>query len=208
MKKENWEICKEFGFDYGHRVWSQKLDVNYSIDDQTVCRHLHGHRGKVFIHLIADKLTNGMCTDFKHLNWAKKFIDDYIDHKFILDLNDPWFVNIINATPKYENNKLVKLNTNQLLNTKDGHELTVKEVYVPGTDHFAGFILDVDELAGPEKEFFEGFFLVDFLPTSENLSKWLFDCVEAKMSLINVTTSKIEWWETPKSCSVYTNTHK
>jgi len=204
----SWEISKEFGFDYGHRVWSQKLNKEYSIDDETVCRHIHGHRGQVHIHLSAECLTNGMCTDFKHLNWAKKFLDDYIDHKFILDTNDPWFINIINATPVFEDGKFVRVKTTYPLNTSEINELNVKEVFVPGTEHFAGYILEVDHLQGPEKEFFEGFFLVKFLPTSENLSQWLFECVDAKMSLIDVTTSKIEWWETPKSCSVFTRPDK
>jgi len=205
---EKWEISKEFGFDYGHRVWSQKLNIDYSIDDQTVCRHIHGHRGQIHIHLTASELTNGMCTDFKHLNWAKKFIDDYIDHKFILDVNDPWFVNIINAKPIFDGDQIVKLETTLPLNTKDGKELIVEKVFVPGTEHFAGYVPVVDELSGPEQEFFEGFFLVNFLPTSENLSKWLYECVDAKMKLIDVQTSKIEWWETPKSCSVYTGCTK
>ena len=202
---EKWEISKEFGFDYGHRVWSQQLNTDYSIDCQTVCRHLHGHRGQVHVHLTSTELTNGMVTDFKHLNWAKQFIDSYVDHKFILDLNDPWFVNIINATPKYnEDGKLTHLTAIRPLNTKEELDIEVITVTVPGTDHFAGYVLNVDDMQGPEKEFFEGYFLVNWLPTSENLSKWLWECIDAKMKLINVKTAKVEWWETPKSCSVYT----
>ena len=59
------------------------------------------------------------------------------------------------------------------------------------------------ELSGPEEEWFEGFFIVDFLPTSENLSKWVYDCVNAKMSLIDVKTAQVDWFETPKSRSSY-----
>lgn len=201
---QKWEISKEFGFDYGHRVWSQKLNTDYSIDCQTVCRHIHGHRGQVHIHLTAGELENGMVTDFKHLNWAKQFIDDNIDHKFILDINDPWFANIINAVPIINTGALKELNTTLPLTTKEGNVLKVNQVYVPGTNFFAGYTVDASDLSGPEQEFFEGFFIVNFLPTSENLSRWLWECIDSKMSLINVETSKIEWWETPKSCSVYT----
>jgi 6-pyruvoyltetrahydropterin/6-carboxytetrahydropterin synthase len=55
----------------------------------------------------------------------------------------------------------------------------------------------------PEFEYYESFFIVDFIPTSENLSKWVFDLVEPKMARIGVKVGEVEWWETPKSCSRY-----
>ena len=45
--------------------------------------------------------------------------------------------------------------------------------------------------------------VVDFVPTSENLSKWMADLVEAKMKKLDITVHHIDWWETPKSRSVY-----
>lgn len=92
----NWDISKSFEFDYGHRVWSQKLNSEYSLDNKLACRHLHGHRGKVIVHLTSKKLENGMVTDFKHLNFFKKFLDDNVDHKFIFDINDPMIPTIFN----------------------------------------------------------------------------------------------------------------
>lgn len=203
--KNTWVIDKQFSFCYGHRVWSQKLNADYcEVGDACCkCRHLHGHEGLVHVFLEANELERGMVTDFKHLGWLKNFLDSHIDHKFILDLNDPWFINIINAKPVYEGNTLVALSATQPLNTKQGREIKVNAVYVPGTDFLAGYELDISDLKGPEQEFYEGFFLVNFLPTSENLSKWLFECVEAKMSLINVRTKRIDWFETPKSRSSY-----
>lgn len=202
--KENWQICKEFGADYGHRVHNQRLNKEYSMDDDCVCKHLHGHRLKLVVYLEASELDGGFVTDFKHLNWVKNFIDGVIDHKFILDLNDPWFVNIINAKPIYDNDgKLTHLTSTLPLNTKCGHTVKVNTVYVPGTEHFAGYAVDASDMSGPEKEFFEGFFLVPFVPSSENLSKWVFECVDSKMSQINVKTTRIDWWETPKSKSTY-----
>jgi 6-pyruvoyltetrahydropterin/6-carboxytetrahydropterin synthase len=151
-----------------------------------------------------------MVTDFKHLGWLKNFLDNYIDHKFVIDLNDPWFVNIVNAEPIYETSaekpkgsQLRCLIPRQPLNTSDQEELLVERVYVPGTNLLVGYTIDVSKLSGPEQEFFEGFFLVNFLPTSENLSKWLFTCVDAKMKLIDVKTKRIDWFETPKSRSSY-----
>ena len=90
-----WEISKEFDFCYGHRVWSQSLNVEFSLDSCLMCRHLHGHQGKVIVYLKSDTLKSGMVTDFKHLNWFKKFLDDVIDHKFIIDINDPLFSTLL-----------------------------------------------------------------------------------------------------------------
>lgn len=90
-----WEIDKSFDFCYGHRVWSQDLDSDYAGDMKPRCRHLHGHQGKVVVFLEAKDLKGGMVTDFNHLNWLKKFIDDNIDHKFIIDRNDPLYAHMV-----------------------------------------------------------------------------------------------------------------
>ena len=78
---------------------------------------------------------------------------------------------------------------------------------MPGTNYHAGYELDLSgiaHLAGtPEYEVLEGYFIVNFVPTSENLSKWLFDCAQAKMSSININVTQIDWYETPKSRSSY-----
>ena len=42
----HWKISKEFEFCYGHRVWSQTLNTEFSLDGCLKCRHLHGHQGK------------------------------------------------------------------------------------------------------------------------------------------------------------------
>ena len=98
----HWKISKEFDFCYGHRVWSQTLNPEFSLDSCLKCRHLHGHQGKILVYLEADELHNGMVTDFKHLNWFKQFIDDVLDHKFILDVNDPLFSTLLPLVKKEE----------------------------------------------------------------------------------------------------------
>lgn len=200
-----WMIDKQFDFCYGHRVWSQKLEEEFCElgDYCTKCRHLHGHQGEIHVFLEGPELERGMVTDFKHLGWFKNFIDDQLDHKFIIDLDDPWFVQILNAKPNFEKGMLKNLTAVQALNTKEGRELKAIPVYVPNTEHLAGYSLDVSELSGPEQEFYEGFFLVNFLPTSENLTKWMFDAVVAKMSRLNVTVTKVTLNETPKSRAEY-----
>ena len=175
---KKWQISKQFDFCYGHRVWSQELNVEYALDDCLMCRHLHGHQGKILVHLESETLNKGMVTDFKHLNWFKKFLDDVIDHKFIIDINDPLFETLLplykdkkNFNSMEENYKIPDLNI-----IKD-EPLCVKEMYV-------------------------GFIIVDFVPTSENLSTWLLEIVQKKMAKIDVKVSHIEYFETPKSRSV------
>jgi len=202
----SWTIDKTIdGISYGHRVWSQQLNKEYSLDETCACKHLHGHNASIKVFFTAEKqLTRGMVTDFKHTNWIKKFLDDYIDHKFILDVNDPWFVNIINAKPMFSGLGILKvLSATQPLNTREGRDIITEPINVSGLLIPAGYRLNVEQMKGPEREFYEGFFLVNFVPTSENLCKWLFDIVDARMSQIGVVTSKITWNETPKSRAEY-----
>ena len=98
-----YQISKEFDFCYGHRVWSQKLDKEFSLDGCLACRHLHGHQGKIIIHLESDKLIDGMVTDFNHLNWFKQFLDDTVDHKFIIDSHDPLYNTMLSHFPNQQN---------------------------------------------------------------------------------------------------------
>ena len=164
-----WEIDKAFDFCYGHRVWTQELDYEYSGKMESQCRRLHGHQGRVHVHLIADELKEGMVTDFNHLNWLKKFIDDNIDHKFIIDRNDPLFGMMKTAT-----------------------------------DFVDGTIGEIDPAASSAaREYDESFYEVDFVPTSENLAKWMYNLVHEKMKPLGVIVSKVEWFETPKSRSTY-----
>jgi 6-pyruvoyltetrahydropterin/6-carboxytetrahydropterin synthase len=133
------------------------------------------------VFLTADKLDNtGMVTDFRHLEWLKKWINTYIDHQFVIDRNDPLYSKIIG------DRKLIP-------------------VLIPDTNVVAGWHLDLSDLEEktPEYEYYEGFMVVDFVPTSEKLSEWMANLVEAKMSKLGVTVHHIDWWETPKSRSVY-----
>jgi len=155
-----YEISKSFDFCYGHRVWNQDLKQEYAGQVGSKCKHLHGHQGRVVIFLKATNLSNGMVTDFNHLNWLKQFIDEHIDHRFVIDQNDPIFGYVMCA-----------------LNDENNEQL--------------------------EKEYDDSFYAVDFVPTSENLAKWIFELVQKKMEPLDVRVSKVEWWETPKSCSVY-----
>lgn len=180
-----WIIDKTFEFCYGHRVHTQTLNGEYAADLKCACRHLHGHEGKMQVFLTADKLDNtGMVTDFRHLEWLKKWINEYIDHQFIIDKNDPLYGQLLGKLSRDE---------------------SLVPVLVPGTDHIAGWHLNLDgiEPNTPEYEYFEGFMVVNFVPTSENLSAWMAELVHAKMQKLGVVVHHIDWWETPKSRSVF-----
>ena len=173
-----WNISKEFDFCYGHRVWSQELDIEFAMDDCLVCRHLHGHQGKIIIHLESDKLKAGMVTDFKHLNWFKFFLDKTLDHKFIIDINDPLFPTLL---PHYKNKENL-ITHEQGYRTPDMSILDNEEIHI--------------------HEMYEGYIIVDYVPTSENISTWLLKIVQKKMKKLNVKVSHLEFLETPKSKSV------
>jgi 6-pyruvoyltetrahydropterin/6-carboxytetrahydropterin synthase len=137
------------------------------------------------VFLTSDKLDNtGMVTDFRHLEWLKQWINEYVDHRFIVDRNDPLYENLIGGSRK------------------------LVPIKVPGTDYIACYQLDLSDLKDntPEFEYYEGFTVVDFVPTSEKLSEWMSAVVDAKMKLLGVTVHRIDWWETPKSRSVFYRT--
>jgi 6-pyruvoyltetrahydropterin/6-carboxytetrahydropterin synthase len=172
-------IDKSFSFCYGHRVHNQRLDTNFteSGDACLACRHLHGHEGLIKVFLEEDtNSTNvkdtGMVTDFKHLGWFKNFLDDTLDHKFIMDIKDP----LIN----FEVNELTDNNgqfsLSNCIQMPEGY-------YIPDLTLIRNMLDSLeDETTEAQKsaifEKYEGMIFVDFVPTSENLSGWLLSVVQ------------------------------
>lgn len=202
-------IDKSFSFCYGHRVHNQRLDTNFteSGDACLACRHLHGHEGLVKVFLEEDtdfvKIANGgqtnvqktgMVTDFKHLGWFKNFLDDTLDHKFIMDLKDPLITHEFStiALPPVSGGTIM----DYLHKMPEGY-------YVPDLDFIKKHTDSVGyppEIADAIFEKYEGAVFVDFVPTSENLSGWLLTVVQEKMKdLDGVRVKAVEYWETPKS---------
>lgn len=175
----SWDISKTIEFCYGHRVWSQKLDKDLALTEHCKCRHLHGHEAKIVVHLQSDNLKNGMVTDFNHLNWLKELIDEIIDHKFIIDRSDPLFSMITHKPWSHSIWYPYK---------KDG--LT-----------FGYYLLPAD-IQPKEWDYYESFFVVDFVPTSENLAKWMYDNI-SKIMWNGYYVAAVEWHETPKSKAIY-----
>ena len=167
-----WSIDKEFHFEAGHRVWAQKLEhAHLSIETECACKHLHGHSYTVKVFLTSGQLDqSSMVTDFKNLNFMKKFLDDVLDHKFMLDINDPMFKLITGVQPPKD---YVLTNFTNL-----------SELALHGTPE--------------ELEYRKSFVLVDFVPTSENICKYLKDYAQRQLNDV-ATVSAVELWETKKS---------
>ena len=200
FKVNKWVIDKQFDFCFGHRVWSQDLNTKYSLDGCLACRHLHGHQGKVKLFLGANNLVKGMVTDFKHTNIFKKWLDDVMDHKFIIDINDPLFDDMFG---------LIKLDfgKNWMDFESDNSNLLIGlykdyKYAIPDLDHLDGIISNLEK-TNEEKlaiyEKFEGLVIVDFVPTSENLCKWWHEVANKMLNGLGIDVVAVEYWETPKS---------
>ncbi len=180
-----WIIDKQFDFCYGHRVWSQELEKDYALDECRMCRHLHGHQGKIKVFLTAAGLRGGMVTDFKHLNWFKAWLDATLDHKFILDRSDPLFFDLM----AHYCDEAGRMDEAKFFWHDEGCWTPRLEV--------------VEKEIEAVREKYAGMVIVDFVPTSENLTAWLLDIVAKKMAPLGVQVHSVQFWETPKShCEV------
>jgi len=74
-------VVREMSFSYGHRL------LNY----EGKCRHLHGHNGRLEIHIRGDSLdSRGMVMDFSDIKKrVADWIDRELDHKMLLCKDDP-----------------------------------------------------------------------------------------------------------------------
>ncbi len=176
-----WIIDKSFDFCYGHRVWSQSLDKEYSLDECLMCRHLHGHQGRIKIFLSSTELIDGMVTDFKHLNWFKAWLDATLDHKFILDRSDPLFGDLMSHY------------------ADDSGKMDETHFFFHEEGYWTPRLELLQNLSDALIEKYEGMVVVDFVPTSERLTAWLLQIVRDRMQGLGVRVEAMEFWETPKS---------
>lgn len=170
-----WAIDKEFNFEMGHRVWAQKLDhPNLSIETECACKHLHGHSYTIKVFLGADSLDqSSMVTDFKNLNFMKRFVDDVLDHKFMIDVNDPMFSRITGGSVA-------------------GHT-------IPNFTNLLDIAESIGWVVSDEfRDFVRSFVLVNFVPTSENICKYLKLYAQEQIKDVAHVVA-VELWETKKS---------
>jgi len=173
-----WVIDKEFHFEMGHRVWAQKLEHEHlSLSTECACKHLHGHSYAIKVFLGADNLDNSaMVTDFKNLNFMKQFVDDELDHRMMLDINDPLFKRITGWEPPEEIRDFTNFGS-----------------YLRGCT-----FKDGTPCLREEDLLLDSFVLVNFVPTSENICKYLKHYAQAQLGTVAKVTA-VELWETKKS---------
>jgi len=184
-----WTIDKEFSWEGGHRVWAQKLNhPHLSISTECACRHLHGHSYTIKVFLGADTLDQSqMVTDFKNLNFMKEFVDNVLDHKFMIDINDPNF-SLITGIPDDLGQNTQAL---QSIITRKGN-----------FQNLGALQPSLMGVKSPAKENVQlhrnSFVLVDFVPTSENICKYLKQYAQEFIGDV-ATVTALELWETRKS---------
>lgn len=182
-------IDKEFSYCYSHRVHSQVLNSAFSLTSMCKCRRLHGHQGVVKIGLQAEALNNDMVTDFNHLAWVKRIVDDVLDHRFIIDGHDPMLPMIFPEAHEFKE-CLVNHEWYTMFDTDRLTEV-LKAKNLP--EDVIGIIL----------EKCSSMVMVDFAPTSENLCKWFYDIAAKEMEQFaqqeGFRVAYVEFWETPKS---------
>lgn len=195
-KVHKWVIDKSFDFCFGHRVHNQSLNTKYSLDGCLACRHLHGHQGKVKLFLGANELAKGMVTDFKHTNIFKKWLDDVMDHKFIIDINDP-LINSMCSELVFEDSLADALSDASI--DRDYGYMRFSEDYVQEVLATSNF----DHLNNGQKqaimEKYEGLIIVGFVPTSEKLCQWWYEVANKMLNGLGIDVTAVEYWETPKS---------
>ena len=190
-----WTIDKQFDACFGHRVYNQSLNVEYSLDSCLACRHFHGHQAKIKLYLTSDNLVGGMVTDFKHTNIFKKWVDDVIDHKFLIAKQDPLFSDFLSHYSR-----------EGLMDESLFHRDFRYNYWKPNLEVLESGDIELN-LKRALYEKYEGIVVVDFVPTSENLCKWWCEVAgEMLKNLPNIQVSRVEYWETPKSHCEYSPT--
>lgn len=194
------EVTKRINFVMGHRVHNQNLPCTLGPNK---CRHLHGHEYVLELFL-TKQMDNDDCMvlDFTFFNYLNDFVQKYLDHRFMIDINDPLFEEITgvskNSDNKLEfyfigsNNHLVEKDTNR---TFRGYYSLLRS----NDKKMPDFIMFQSE-----SEHKSSFVIVNFVPTAENLCKFFKDVYDKLSSNTgvypsDVKVSKIRLYETQKA---------
>lgn len=182
-------IFKSFNIAYGHSVWKQRLNETLSENCTLACRYQHGHNADVTIFVEAETLDDkGMVLDFKELGFAKRFLDTVVDHKMIIDIDDPMLTKFYPVL-------------NNLDITVRGSIYKFLEFHEDG-NYYTIWPHRYRDLSYREIEVYSGIIIVPFIPTAENLAKWVFEYTQGVLDNF-AKVKKVQLWETPKACAEY-----
>lgn len=194
-------IDKQFDFCYGHRVHLQKLSEKHSLGGLCKCRHLHGHNGVIKVQLQSGELHRSMVTDFKNLECLKVLIDEVLDHKFLIDIHDPVFQDIVSW-------KGLEVTEDDII--WDKYQFgKISESYIHEVRSYQNECQLSDEYLQSTIDRLEGFVFTKFCPTSEELCAHLAKVADMELADLfenqpnRPTVKAVEFWETPKSHCVY-----
>jgi 6-pyruvoyltetrahydropterin/6-carboxytetrahydropterin synthase len=192
-----WKISKSFDFDYAHRVHNQVLNTCLSLDNLTKCKSIHGHFGQLIVQLEGTILNEqSMVFDYKNLNFIKRFIDEELDHKWILDVEDPYLENIFLPLPFIYKANLAKKHITSL--TEPAFENHKHNYWTPRI---------LEGVKDYEADVLKGIILVPFVPTSERLAQWVFSICKTELEKFKVTVSSVTFKETPKTSAEFSITN-
>jgi 6-pyruvoyltetrahydropterin/6-carboxytetrahydropterin synthase len=221
------EICKEFTFSAAHSVYSQHLLSKWTDNTYPKCRRLpgHGHNYKILIYLQSEKLDKSqMVTDFGHLKWFKKFVDKFLDHKLIVSMKDEAFLFLLEKVeilkegmlqiPEIGNAKtkakLLAVRKDYDVEEREFHSIPLsimKEIYhfITFSDFQPSKYVKENVQIDFYQRFFDGIAFFRESPTSENLSKFIFNFVNSRIKELNIKCKKVSIYETETSFASYHN---
>lgn len=187
-------IEKTFTGDIAHRIHNQNLDSEFTENNSKIlkCRRLHGHTYELKVKLGAEDLKDDMVLDYNELGFIKTLIDDILDHRTLISDTDPIFDKVLMKT---WNDYLNDASTPQVL------ERTKWSTY-----KYNSSLFDLTNITDwTIKEFLSAFVIINFTSSSENISQWLFDVIQEKITEYNkrngtsVKVVSVSYKETPKS---------
>lgn len=145
--------------------------------------------------------------DFSNLDFMKEFIEKNLDHKFLMDMNDPLLSRITFALS--DQGDITPL-IHQAFKT-DG-TIKIAESFIPIISRVAGVndrVIGL-KLSETEKnlpleinELFGSLVILPFSPTAENLSRWIFEFTTRFLSGTDVNIESVIFRETQKAWSKY-----
>lgn len=190
-------IEKTFTGDLAHRIHTQRLDENFTEGNSKVlkCRRLHGHTFSLKVKLGSEVLENNMVLDYNELGFVKDMISDILDHRTLVADTDPILRKIL--IPAFSEYKSVADRADLVALTKETRWKCSR--------------FNTDVVGDQDiKEFLDSFVIVPFTTSSENIAKWIFGIVDAKVQEFNrahctsVQTVSVSYKETPNSEAIFT----